>query len=164
MGILGKILPLAAVGLGLLFIGNIFTRPGAASAGSLALLDTGTAIGSSLSQIGTGIGEFGSGIGSGLSGLFKPFWEIKNLVTAFSTNVAGAANSSPVAQTEIDNYGSATFTASSGADGPKSTWLGDQGPSPSSSPAVSTTGWSTGLKPTATIGGVKFGGQAGWGL
>jgi len=157
MGLLGKILPLVAVGLGILFLGNIFTRPAAASAGSLALLDTGTAIGSSLSRIGTGTGELGGGIGTGLAGLFKPFWEIKNLVSAFSTDVAGAANVSPVGQYQALPTASAlpqTITASSGSDSPATT----------STPSVSHTGWSSGMSPTATIGGVTFGGQTGWGL
>ena len=157
VGIIGKVLPLVALGLGMLFLGNIFTRPAAASSGALALLDTGTAVGGSLSSIGTGVGDLGGGIGTGLSGLLKPFWEIKNLVSAYSSDVAGAANVSPVGQYQVLPSASAlpqTITASSGSDSPATT----------STPSVSHTGWSAGISPTATIGGVTFGGQTGWGL
>ena len=100
MGILSKILPIAALGVAIMFIGNIFGRPAEASLGASALGKTGFAIGSTLSSIGGGAADLGSGVGSGLAGLFQPFWEIKNLIATpvFDANVAGSANTSPGAQ------------------------------------------------------------------
>ena len=120
MVVLSKILPLVLIGAGLLFAANIFGRPAAASASASALGETGTAIGGTLSSIGSGVSALGGGIGSGLSGLLQPAWEIKNLFTAFSNNVAGSANVSPVAQDEgqtvqtINRPSSSTITWSSG--------------------------------------------------
>ena len=119
MGILSKILPIAALGVAIMFIGNIFGRPAQASLGASALGETGSAIGSTLSNIGSGAADLGGGVGSGLAGLFKPFWEIKNLINlpseVESTQVSGSANSSAVAQNEGGNRSSNTITWSSGA-------------------------------------------------
>ena len=124
MGILSKILPLAALGVAIMFIGNIFGRPAQASLGASALGETGSAIGSTLSNIGGGAEDLGSGVGSGLVGLFKPFWEIKNLMdvvpVVYDSTVAGAANSSAVAQisgetvNNVNRPSSSTITWSSG--------------------------------------------------
>jgi hypothetical protein len=108
MVVLSKILPLVAIGAGLLFAANIFSRPAAATASAQALGATGYSIGSSLSSVGTGASHLGSGIGKGLAGLLQPAWEIKNLFTSLSNSVAGSANTSPVAQNEgrESEYGS----------------------------------------------------------
>ena len=98
MGLLSKILPLVAIGAALALLANIFARPQSALASAGALGETGTAIGGTLSSLGLGASNLGGGIGAGLSGLLQPAWEIKNLFEAFSSNVAGSANISPVAQ------------------------------------------------------------------
>ena len=100
MGIFSKILPLLAVGVGVIFLGNALSRPASASATAGALGETGSALGGTLSSLGTGASDLGSGVGKGLAGLFQPFWEIKNLIATpvFDANVAGSANTSPVAQ------------------------------------------------------------------
>ena len=116
MGFLSKILPLAAVGLGIIFLGNAISRPASASATAGALGQTGAAIGESLGNIGTGAKALGQGTGAGLAGLFQPFWEIKNLIGVIpSPNVAGSANVSAAAQTQAGNTGSQTITWSSGS-------------------------------------------------
>ena len=121
MGIVGKILPLVAAGLGIFFIANILSRPAQASMSAGALGETGSAIGTSLTSIGAGAGDIGAGIGTGLTGLLKPFWEVKNLVYGESTKVSGSANASAVAQSEAggagnsSDTGSNTITWSSGA-------------------------------------------------
>ena len=119
MGIFSKILPLLAVGVGILFLGNALTRPASASLTAGALGDTGSALGSTLSSLGMGASDLGSGVGKGLAGLLQPFWEIRNLINlpseVESTTVAGAANSSAVAQSEGGNSSSNTITWSSGA-------------------------------------------------
>lgn len=124
MGILGKILPIALIGAAIIYFGNIMGRPAAASASAGALGDTGTAIGRVLSNIGSGASELGIGIGQGGVGLFKPFWEVKNLMATvpvvYDSNVAGAANSSAVAQSEgetvrnVNTPSSSTITWSGG--------------------------------------------------
>ena len=124
MGLLGKILPIAAVGAAILFLGNIFSRPTAASASAGALGETGSAIGNVLSSLGSGASDLGIGLGEGGVGFLKPIWEIKNLMATvpvvYDSNVAGAANSSAVAQSEgetvnnISRPSSSTITWSGG--------------------------------------------------
>ena len=124
MGIFSKILPIAIIGAGLLFLGNIFSRPAAASLSAGALTETGSAIGNVLSNLGSGASNLGIGLGEGGVGFLKPIWEIKNLMATvpvvYDSNVAGAANSSAVAQSEgetvnnISRPSSSTITWSGG--------------------------------------------------
>jgi len=118
MGVLSKILPLLALGVGVIFLGNALTRPASATLTAGAIGETGASIGSTLSSLGSGASDLGSGVGSGLAGLLKPIWEVKNLINLPSevqnTNVSGAANSSAVAQSEGGNTTSSTITWSSG--------------------------------------------------
>jgi len=124
MGLLGKILPIAAIGAAIIYFGNIMGRPAAASASAGALGDTGSAIGNVLSSIGSGLSDLGIGAGEGGVGLFKPFWEVKNLMATvpvvYDANVVGAANSSAVAQSQgetvrnVSRPSSSTITWSSG--------------------------------------------------
>ena len=116
MGILSKILPLLALGIGVIFLGNALTRPASASLTAGALGETGSALAGTLSSLGTGASDLGSGVGKGLAGLFQPFWEVKNLLGVIpSPNVAGSANVSAAAQTQAGNKGSSTITWSSGS-------------------------------------------------
>ena len=115
MGILSKILPLLALGVGIIFLGNALTRPASASLTAGALSESGSALGGTLSSIGIGAGDLGGGIGKGLAGLLQPFWEVKNLLGVIpSPNVAGSANVSVAAQQQAGNKGSSTITWSSG--------------------------------------------------
>jgi hypothetical protein len=115
MGIFSKILPLLALGVGILFLGNALSRPASATLTAGALGETGSAFGGTLSSIGTGAADLGSGVGKGLAGLFQPFWEVKNLLGVIpSPNVAGSANVSVAAQQQAGNKGSSTITWSSG--------------------------------------------------
>jgi hypothetical protein len=115
MGILSKILPLLAIGVGVIFLGNALTRPASASLTAGALGETGSALGGTLSSLGLGASDLGSGVGKGLAGLFQPFWEVKNLLGVIpSPNVAGSANVSVAAQQQAGNKGSSTITWSSG--------------------------------------------------
>tara|TARA_Y100000310_G_scaffold295440_1_gene326753 strand:- start:63 stop:503 length:441 start_codon:yes stop_codon:yes gene_type:complete len=122
MGILSKILPLLAVGVGVIFLGNALARPASASATAGALGETGSALAGTLGSIGTGAKDLGQGVGGGLAGLFQPFWEIKNLIATpvFDANVAGSANTSPVAQISgetnqgVNRASSSTITWSGG--------------------------------------------------
>ena len=124
MGIIGKILPIAALGAAILYFGNIISRPAHASASAGALGETGSAIGRIFSNLGSGASELGIGFGEGGVGLLKPFWEIKNLMATvpvvYDSNVAGAANSSAVAQSEgetvrnVNRPTSSTITWSGG--------------------------------------------------
>ena len=115
MGILSKILPLVAVAVGILFVGNALTRPASATLTAGALGETGSALGGTLSSLGIGAGDLGTGVGKGLTGLFQPFWEVKNLLGVIpSPNVAGSANVSVAAQQQAGNTGSSTITWSNG--------------------------------------------------
>ena len=120
MGLLGKIIPIALIGAAVLYLGNIMGRPAEASASAGALGDTGSAIGRVLSNLGSGASELGIGIGEGGAGLLKPFWEVKNLMATvpvvYDATVAGAANSSAVAQSEGEGSrpSSSTITWSGG--------------------------------------------------
>ena len=115
MGILSKILPLLAIGVGVIFLGNALTRPASASLTAGALGESGSALGGTLSSLGIGASELGSGVGKGLAGLFQPFWEVKNLLGVIpSPNVAGSANVSVAAQQQAGNKGSSTITWSNG--------------------------------------------------
>jgi len=93
MVIIGKILPLVAVGAAMLFIINAFTRPAQATASASALSSTFGSIGTA----GQSIATLGQGIGSGLAGLFQPFWEISNLFERFGSLSVGTANVSAAA-------------------------------------------------------------------
>ena len=124
MGIIGKILPIALIGAAILYFGNIISRPAEASASAGALGETGSAIGSTLSSLGSGLSDLGIGLGEGGVGLFKPFWEVKNLMATvpvvYDSTVAGAANSSAVAQSQgetvrnVSKPSSSTITWSNG--------------------------------------------------
>mgnify|MGYP001265340985 CR=1 FL=1 len=117
MGIIGKILPIALIGAAILYFGNIISRPAEASASAGALGETGTAIGRVFSNLGSGASELGIGIGEGGVGLLKPFWEVKNLMASvpvvYNAAVAGAANSSAVAQSEGETVGNVSKPSSS---------------------------------------------------
>ena len=113
MVVWSKIIPIAALGVGVLFLVNAFQRPAAATSTAQAL----TAQVSTLGAAGTGIQQFGQGVGGGIAGLFQPLWEVSNLIERFSSLVTGAANVSPVSQ-DLGGYSgsptSPTYTSSSG--------------------------------------------------
>ena len=111
MVVLSKILPLLAAGVGMLFLVNAFTRPTHASQTAGAISDTFGSLGAA----GAAAANIGQGIGSGLAGLFKPIWEVSNLVERFSSLATGAANVGPVAQETAGGGSSSTITWSSGA-------------------------------------------------
>ena len=120
MVVWSKIVPIAALGIGILFLANAFTRPAAATSTARALTEQVSVLGTA----GSSIQQFGQGIGGGLSGLFKPLWEVSNLIERFSSLSSGSANVSPVSQ-ELGGYGlipsSPTYTTSSGTDSPNVT-------------------------------------------
>ena len=112
--VIGKITSYLALGLVGAFLLNTLIRPGSAIGTGAALQETGSGI----KAIGQGIGASLSSLGTGGADLFKPLWELKNLI--YSSSVPGAANVSATAQVEGEtNYGvlkpsSSTITWSSG--------------------------------------------------
>jgi len=151
MVVWSKIVPIAALGVGILFLANAFTRPAAATSTARALTEQISVIGSA----GSNIAQLGQGVGGGLAGLFKPVWEFSNLIERFSTLSSGSANVSPVSQTlGGDRPSSPTYTTSSGTDSPQVT------------PTASTSsGFWSGAGGSITSG--TFGSQdtsSGWGL
>ena len=137
MVVWSKILPIAALGVGLMFVANAFYRPAAATSTAQALTEQVQTIGAA----GTNIEMFGRGLGGGMAGLLQPVWEVSNLIERFSSLASGSANVSPVSQ-DLGGYAgiptSPTYTTSSGTDSPQPT------PTPSS-----TISWSSGA--TATV-------------
>jgi len=115
MVVWSKIVPIAALGVGILFLANAFTRPAAATSTARALTEQVSVLGSA----GSSIERLGQGVGGGLAGLFKPVWEFSNLIERFSSLSSGSANVSPVSQ-ELGGYASfptsPTYTTSSGTD------------------------------------------------
>jgi len=77
---LGKIGTIAAIGLGVLFLGNAISRPAQARLTGQALTETGVGLGSSLSSIGGGIGSLLGNIGTGSAQLLNPLFSLKTLV------------------------------------------------------------------------------------
>ena len=112
--VIGKITSYLALGLVGAFLLNTLIRPASAIGTGAALQETGTGI----QSIGEGIGASLSALGTGGADLFRPLWELKNLI--YSSSVPGAANVSATAQVEGEtNYGvlkpsSSTITWSSG--------------------------------------------------
>jgi len=120
MVVWSKIVPIAALGVGILFLANAFTRPAAATSTARALTEQVSVLGTA----GSSIKLLGQGVGGGLAGLFQPLWEVSNLIERFSTLASGSANVSPVSQ-ELGGYAdfptSPTYTTSSGTDSPQVT-------------------------------------------
>ena len=110
----GRILGIAAAGLVGAYILNALVRPAEAIQTGAALESTGQGIGG----IGAGIGDALRSIGSGSAKLFDPLFTLRDLV--YDSNVAGAANTSPVAQISgetnqgVNRPSSSTITWSSG--------------------------------------------------
>ena len=114
MVVWSKIVPIAAIGVGILFLANAFSRPAAATSTARALTEQVKVLGTA----GSSIEQLGQGVGGGLAGLFKPVWEFSNLIERFSTLSSGSANVSPVSQ-DLGGYASfptsQTYTTSSGS-------------------------------------------------
>jgi hypothetical protein len=105
-GLVSKILPLIAAGVGLFFLVNAITRPAHAQQTAGALTSTFGSLGSA----GSALSSLGRGVGSGLAGLFQPVWEVANLFERFSSLSSGSANVSPVAQEAVGGGGGPTWT------------------------------------------------------
>ena len=112
--VIGRLTGYLALGLVGAFLINALVRPQSALGTGAALQETGSGIAS----IGSGIGESLRSIGSGSAKLLDPLFSLRDLV--YSSDVSGAANTSPVAQSQGEtNYkvstpSSSTITWSSG--------------------------------------------------
>lgn len=124
--VIGKITSYLALGLVGAFLLNTLIRPQSALGTGAALVETGSGIGA----IGKGIGDSLRSIGSGSAKLLDPLFSLRDLV--YSSNVAGSANVSAVAQVEGEtNYNRLTPSSST------ITWSGGTTASvPSLSPAA----------------------------
>jgi len=111
---IGKLATLAAVGLGVLFLGNAIARPAQARLTGQALTETGVGLGASLGSVGTGIGSLLGNLGTGAAQLLNPFFTLKDLVygdnqvnqiqnasnTSLSIATPNTASSSPAVSPE----------------------------------------------------------------
>jgi len=127
--LLSKIVPLAAVGLGIAFLYNVLNKPGQASESAGALGQTLGAFGSGLGSLGGGISGFLTGIGHGSAKLLDPLFTLKTLFygddsvnTILEEQTATASNttrSNPAVNTASDQPGvtpETAVTATSTAD------------------------------------------------
>ena len=127
--LLSKIVPLAAVGLGIAFLANVLTKPGQASESAGALGQTLGAFGSGLGSLGGGISGLLTGIGQGSAKLLDPLFSLKTLFygddsvdAILSENLSTASNTTrtdPVVNTASDQPGvtpETAVTATSTAD------------------------------------------------
>jgi len=144
MVILGKILPLVAVGAAMLFIINAFTRPAQATASASALSSTFGSIGTA----GQSIATLGEGIGAGLAGLFQPFWEISNLFERFGSLSVGSANVSAAAHQGSGEGNASTSSASVSVSGGSSGGGSSVAGVTNTNPGVRITGGSPGVTGT----------------
>jgi len=113
--LLTKILPIAAVGLGLAFVYNIINKPGAASESAGALGQTLFSVGSGLGSVGGGIQDLLTGVGAGSAKLLDPLFSLKTLFygdnypdAIFQENADTASNTTrtdPVVNTASDQPG-----------------------------------------------------------
>ena len=113
--VLTKVIPIAAIGIGLAFLYNILQKPGAASESAGALGQTFFSIGSGLGSVGGGIQDFLTGIGTGSAKLLNPLFTLKTLFygddspsTIFQENADTASNTTitdPVVNTASDQPG-----------------------------------------------------------
>jgi hypothetical protein len=113
--LLSKVIPLAAVGLGIAFLANVLTKPGQASASAGALGQTFGAFGSGLGSLGEGVSGLLTGIGQGSAKLLDPLFSLKTLFygddsvdVILSENQATASNTTrtdPVVNTASDQPG-----------------------------------------------------------
>jgi len=166
MVVWSKIVPIAALGVGILFLANAFTRPAAATSTARALTEQISVIGSA----GSNISQLGQGVGGGLAGLFKPVWEFSNLIERFSTLSSGSANVSPVSQ-DLGGYASMpsspTYTTSSGTDSPSPTSTPTFYHSQGGGGTINLSSGGFGSTANTTLTSGTFGGtdtSSGWGL
>ena len=113
--LLSKIVPLAAVGLGIAFLANVLTKPGQASESAGALGQTLGAFGSGLGSLGGGISGLLTGIGQGSAKLLDPLFSLKTLFygsdsvdAILSENLSTTSNTTrtdPVVNTASDQPG-----------------------------------------------------------
>lgn len=113
--LLTKILPLAAVGLGIAFLYNVINKPGQASESAGALGQTFFSLGGGLGSIGGGINQFLTGIGEGSAKLLDPLFTLKTLFygdnsveAILQSNADTASNTTqtdPVVNTASDQPG-----------------------------------------------------------
>jgi len=153
MVVWSKIVPIAALGVGILFLANAFSRPAAATSTAQALTQQVSVLGAA----GSNIAQLGQGVGGGLAGLFKPVWEFSNLIERFSSLSSGSANVSPVSQ-ELGGYASfptsPTYTTSSGTDSAQVT--------PTASTSGGSWGGAGGTITSGTFGSIDT--SSGWGV
>lgn len=103
--------PLAIGGiLAIFFLKNVATK-GFQTAGSefgSGLSNLFGGVGTGFGSLGGGIGSLGGGIGEGISGLFKPIWELKNLADAFGLGSIAELPSVPVVAQSSTRNGSSS--------------------------------------------------------
>jgi hypothetical protein len=123
--------PLAIGGiLAIFFLRNVANN-GFQTAGTefgSGIANLGSGIGTAFGSFGSGVGSLGGGIGEGISGLFKPIWELKNLADAFGLNsidklATVSAETSPVGNAIRNSSGD---TRVSGAPRTTSGYTGTQ--------------------------------------
>jgi hypothetical protein len=112
-GIVKKVLPIAAIGLGLFFLTNVLLRPAQAQQSTDVLSSFGVGLGSGLSSVGAGVQTFLTGIGTGSAQLLNPLFSLKTLFYGDDTNAiieqtenaSSTSTQNPIPNTASDSPG-----------------------------------------------------------
>jgi hypothetical protein len=122
-GIVKKVLPIAAIGLGLFFLTNVLLRPAQAQQSTDVLSSFGVGLGSGLSSVGAGVQTFLTGIGTGSAQLLNPLFSLKtlfygddaNAVIEQTENASSTSRRNPIPNTASDSPG-VTIQGGGGSD------------------------------------------------
>ncbi len=122
-GIVKKVLPIAAIGLGLFFLTNVLLRPAQAQQSTDVLSSFGVGLGSGLSSVGAGVQTFLTGIGTGSAQLLNPLFSLKtlfygddaNAVIEQTQNASSTSRQNPIPNTASDSPG-VTIQGGGGSD------------------------------------------------
>lgn len=122
-GIVKKVLPIAAIGLGLFFLTNVLLRPAQAQQSTDVLSSFGVGLGSGLSSVGAGVQTLLTGIGTGSAQLLNPLFSLKtlfygddaNAVIEQTENASSTSRRNPIPNTASDSPG-VTIQGGGGSD------------------------------------------------
>ena len=102
-GMIKKVLPIAALGLGLLFLGNVLVRPAQAQQSTDVISSLGAGLGSGLSSVGSGVQTFLTGIGTGSAQLLNPLFSLRTLIYGDEDSQSGIEQTANASSTSIQN-------------------------------------------------------------
>ena len=102
-GMIKKVLPIAALGLGLLYLGNVLVRPAHAQQSTDVISSLGAGLGSGLSSVGSGVQTFLTGVGTGSAQLLNPLFSLKTLIYGDEDSQSGIEQTANASSTSRRN-------------------------------------------------------------